>query len=431
MNYKNICAMLNIKYVLILLLFLSSCYKKNVNDNTLINTTHLEQLYQEININNKHLGIIWIYSNAPDYQVVTDDDEGFTCVDDVSRALIFYCRQYKIKPETKYLEKIKLLTNFIIYMKTDNGYFYNFMFPNNEINITHQNSKPSPNFWSWRAFWALSELNLLESSKLDDLKTQTIPIMEKLIEKINQEFSKPSKTIIIDGINIPEYAISPGADQISVIIVALTNYYQINKSAMVKNLILNLSQVLTNDQFGNKDTFPYYAFLSWKNIWHAWGNMQAYSLLYSGRILQNDTLINAGLNEVKYFYPYCIKKGFIHQFKLVNNNNSLMMDDYSRFPQISYCITPMIYASLEAYAITKDNNFAKEAGDLATWFFGNNPANQIIYNTNSGIAFDGIDSTNKINYNSGAESTIEALLSMQAIESNNIAKQIVKNHQEK
>lgn len=91
----------------------------------------------------------------------------------------------------------------------------------------------------------------------------------------------------------------------------------------------------------------------------------------------------------------------------------------------------MIYASLEAYAITKDNNFAKEAGDLATWFFGNNPANQIIYNTNSGIAFDGIDSTNKINYNSGAESTIEALLSMQAIESNNIAKQIVKNYQEK
>ncbi len=415
--------------IILLLLFFSSCDKTYVDNSSLVNTNHLEQLYQEININGNILGTIWIYCNAPNYEVVTDDDEGYTCVDDVSRALVFYCRQYKIKPDAKYLKKIKSLTNFIIYMKASNGYFYNFMFPNDEINVIHQNSVPTPNFWSWRALWAFSELNMLESPKLDDLKNKTVPIMEELIEKINQQFSKPSETTIIDGINITQYAISPGADQISIILVALTNYYQINKSAMVKNLILNLGQALTKDQFGNKDTFPYYAFMSWKNKWHAWGNMQAYALLYSGRILQNDTLINAGLNEVKYFYPYFIKKGFIHQFSIVNNNDSLVMDDYSQFPQIAYCITPMIYASLEAYAITKDNNFAKEAGNLATWFFGNNPANQIIYNTDSGIAFDGINSENNINYNSGAESTIEALLSMQAIETNEIAKQVIKNYQ--
>ena len=422
-KFKNILTLLFLS-----VLFLSSCDKIDVDNNSLVNTNHLEQLYQEVNINKNILGTIWIYCNAPDYNVVTDDDEGFTCIDDVSRALVFYCRQYQIKPEAKYLKKIKLLTNFIIYMKADNGYFYNFMFPNNEINITHRNSTATPNFWSWRAFWALSELNLHESSDFDSLKTKTAPIMDQLVEKINQQFSKPSETIIIDGISIPEYAISPGADQLSIMIVALTNYYQINKSAMVKDLILNLGQVLIQSQFGNKKTFPYYAFMSWKNIWHAWGNMQAYALLYSGRVLQNDTFINAGLNEVKYFYPYCIEKGFIHQFRLVNNNDSLIMEDYNQFPQIAYGITPMIYASLEAYTITNDENFAKEAGNLATWFFGNNSANQAIYNTNSGVAFDGIDSANKINYNSGAESTIEALLSMQAIESNEIAKQVIKNY---
>ncbi len=420
--------MLNIKYLFLLLFFLSSCYKKNETDNTLINTAHLEQLYQEIDINNKHLGTIWIYSSAPDYQVVTSDNEGFTCVDDVSRALVFYCRQYRIKQKRKYLEKIKSMTNFLVYMKADNAYFYNFMLPNNEINTTIQNGKPIPNFWSWRALWALSELNLVKAPELKDLKVQTIPIMNQLIEKIKQRFSPSTETVEIDGLEIPKYDVTFGADQISYIIIALTNYYQINKSTVLKNLILRLSQALTSDQFGDKDTFPYYAFLTWKNIWHAWGNMQAYALLYSGRILQNDTLITAGLNEVKYFYPYCIKKGFIHQFKLVNNNDSLMMEDYSKFPQIAYSITPMIYASLEAYAITGDNNFAKEAANLSTWFFGNNSAKQTMYNTSSGIAFDGIDSTNKINYNSGAESTIEALLSMQAIESNNIAKQLVKNY---
>lgn len=420
--------MLKIRNILILLFFLCSCTNKNVDNNSLINTTHLEHLYQDININDNILGTVWIYCNAPDYQVVTCDNEGFTCIDDVARTLIFYCRQYKINPEVKYLEKIKSLTNFIIYMKADNGYFYNFMFPNNEINITHKNSKPEANFWSWRALWAFSELNLLESSNLDSLKTKTLPLMETLIEKINQKFSNPSETILIDGIKIPEYAVSTGADQISIILVALTNYYQINKSAMVKNLILNLGQTLTKTQFGDKDSFPHYAFMSWKNIWHAWGNMQAYALLYSGRILQNDTFINAGLNEVEYFYPYCIKNNFINQFSIENNNDSLTIKEYSQFPQIAYCIRPMIFASLEAYKITEDINFAKEAGDLATWFFGNNPVNQAIYNIESGIVYDGINSSNSINYNSGAESTIEALLSMQAIESNEIAKQIINNY---
>ncbi|MBE9469485.1 MAG: hypothetical protein IMY72_14360 [Bacteroidetes bacterium] len=420
---------LNIIILFSLCFNICSCDKTDINNNnSLINTDHLEQLYQEINIKDNILGTIWIYCNAPDYNVVTDDDEGYTCVDDVSRALVFYCRQYKIEPEIKYLKKIQSLTNFILYMKADNGYFYNFMFPNNEINITHRNSVATPNFWSWRALWALSELNMLESPQLKDLQSKAAPIIEQLIEKISQQFSNPSETVIVDGINIPEYSITTGNDQLSIIIVALTNYYQLNKSVEIKNLILNLTDVLVKSQFGNKDLFPYYAFMSWKNIWHAWGNMQAYALLYSGRVLQNDILITAGINEVKYFYPYCIDNGFLHQFKLVNKNNSLIMEDYNKFSQIAYSISPMILASIEAYKISLDEKYAKQAGNLATWFLGNNVANQIIYNINTGITFDGINSENDVNYNSGAESTIEALLSMQAIESNEIAKRVVTNY---
>jgi len=53
-------------------------------------------------------------------------------------------------------------------------------------------------------------------------------------------------------------------------------------------------------------------------------------------------------------------------------------------------------------------------------------ANIIMYNTTTGRVFDGIDSESKFNNNSGAESTIEALLSIQAIETSPKAVQILK-----
>ena len=88
----------------------------------------------------------------------------------------------------------------------------------------------------------------------------------------------------------------------------------------------------------------------------------------------------------------------------------------------------MIFASLEAYLITGDVAYAILAGKLAMWFFGNNPAKQVMYDHLTGRTFDGINSAIKINFNSGAESTIEALLSIQAVESNPISKNIVMEH---
>ena len=85
----------------------------------------------------------------------------------------------------------------------------------------------------------------------------------------------------------------------------------------------------------------------------------------------------------------------------------------------------MIYASLEAFHITGDEAYAILASKLTLWYFGNNPAKQVMYDHLSGRTFDGINSASKTNYNSGAESTIEALLSIQAMESNAIAKRIV------
>ena len=417
----------NIRHIFLFLVIFGACTSAdNSSVNSLVNTSHLEHLFQEIDINDDIcLGTVWIYSNAPDYSLVNDEDEGFTCVDDVSRALVFYCRQYKINPVQENHDKIESLTRFIMYMKADNGYYHNSLYLDNGINTVHPNSRPIPNFWSWRAFWALTEVNLLDSPELSRLSVQTKPYLEHLLVNIEHLFPSESDTIEYEGIRIPSIIGAYGADQLAVIMIGLTNYYQINNSPIIKDLLLKLGHYLLAAQYGDENSSPYYAFLSWKNIWHAWGNMQAYALLYAGRIIENVQFIDAGINEVKYFYPYCIEQDFISEFRLVRNNDSLLMHDLHPFPQISYGMRPMIFASLEAHLITGDEAYAILAGKLAMWYFGNNPAKQVMYDHVTGRAYDGINSASKTNFNSGAESTIEALLSIQAMESNAIAKRIV------
>lgn len=413
--------------LLILVLTCVGCSKNaEKNDDSIINTKHLEYLYEEIEIDNVKLGTIWIYSNAPDYQLITDDDEGYTCVDDVSRALVFYCRQYKINPVNENLEKIKFLSKFVMYMRAYNGYYYNFLFPDKQINSTHQNSKPTPNFWSWRAYWALSELCLIKSTELTDLQEKAKSQLHSLTQKIDLLFQTPYELIEIEGLTIPKWMEDYGADQISVIVLGLTNYYKINPNENIKSLVQKLGESIISVQYGNKDKFPHGTFMSWKNIWHAWGNAQAYALLKAGGELNIESFVTHALNEVDNFYPYCYEQGYFHEFYIKIVDDSIQTYNLRKFPQIAYSISPMVLASIEAYHITKSEKYAVQAGNLGSWFFGNNAVNQIMYDTSTGRVFDGIDSENNVNHNSGAESTIEALLSLQAIETSSTAVQILK-----
>ena len=80
----------------------------------------------------------------------------------------------------------------------------------------------------------------------------------------------------------------------------------------------------------------------------------------------------------------------------------------------------MVYSALEASVITSEKKYAVYAADYAGWFFGDNNRNTRMYFEDSGICYDGLNEQ-IINKNSGAESTIEALLLLQEIEQNYIA----------
>lgn len=397
------------------LVFLS-CKERNLEPKSIINDNHLDHLYESYSIGSQKIGSIWIYCEAPDYYLVTDDDEGYTCVDDVARSLVFYAQQYDETPSEKIENKIYELTRFLLSMQAENAYFYNFIFPDKSINKTHINSVAEENWWSWRAFWALSEVAKIKNARFSDLRKEAKSAMEKLLPLILQVCSIRDGFMVKEGVSTPLCASQVGGDQVALMMIGLSNYYELHPSEEVKAKLLDFGDILESLQLGDEDTFPYYASMSWQNIWHAWGNSQAYALLKVGKQLESSKLTKAGKREVDYFIPYFLKENPSF-FEIRDSDGEYEVLETSKFPQIAYNLRPMIFATLEAYSLEKEEKYKNQALALARWFFGENQVQRQMYDPSTGRTFDGIISEHEVNPNSGAESTIEALLSLQALSS--------------
>jgi hypothetical protein len=393
---------------------------------SIVNTAHLDSLYEEVQVAGNTIGIIHIYSEYPDYKWVDDSDEGTACVDDAARAAIFYMEYFKAYDDESGLFKVKMLLEFIFYMQSDNGFFYNFIFEDYSINKDHKNSLAEPNWWGWRAMWALSEGYKLYKD-IDPLFAELIfSHLSKAVYATKQMIPNETEFDVIDGIIFPTWLPGESAgDQASVLILALLNYLEVKTDTVALKYLNQLCDGILQMQKGDSASIPYYAFLSWQNIWHAYGNSQSYSLFRASSFLNREDLFNAAKNEINYFYDYLIQEKHLSYFSLGFDNDHFQFTDRQKFSQIAYNFRPIIYSCLEAFKITGDSLYAVKAGEIASWFFGNNAADEQIYFPSTGICYDGINSEDNVNNNSGAESTIEALLALLAVENNTISKNII------
>lgn len=396
---------------------------KDVNaQQKLINPSHLDNLYEEISIRGEKIGIIHIYSEYPDYKWVGDDDEGIACVDDAARAAIFYMNYSKQYSDSSSAQKAEKLIGFLLFMQSENGFFYNFIFQDYSINKTHKNSVALPNWWSWRAMWALIEAFDFFKGRNTELSLHIKNSIEKTVQSIKTDFKYEKEIIELNGFKRPTWLpYKYAADQAALIVIALSKYYSLFRDDSILNVVNNLCEGIILMQEGNEKEFPFYAFMSWENSWHAWGNSQAYSLLCAYEITGNKKYLEAALNEINYFYKYLIREKFYNEFSIKKENGITTFDTQKKYPQIAYGIRPMIFASLKAAELTNNAAYSVLAAELAMWFFGNNSANVKIYFEQTGICYDGILNEKEINNNSGAESTIETLLSLLEIDSNQVA----------
>ena len=93
------------------------------------------------------------------------------------------------------------------------------------------------------------------------------------------------------------------------------------------------------------------------------------------------------------------------------------------FPQIAYGVNSMVQGLVALHQATGDDTYGKLAGLAAGWFYGNNAAGFPMYDPATGRGYDGLQgpSSFRVNRNAGAESTIEALMALQAVNADPVA----------
>ncbi len=392
---------------------------------SLVNFAHLEHLTRQVVLGGDTVALVLIYAEYPDYQPVEAPGEGIACVDDAARAAVLYLRQFRYNGKTHYRQRAKKLLKFLLQMQAANGRFYNFVYRDLQINRTRHNSQPKPDWWSWRTFWAFSEALPIFSEYDSAFANRLEKSLQRFLPTVDSLAALFPRKDTTDGFVSPAWLPYGAADQGSVILLGLNRYLQYQQDARRKNYPALFARGLLTLQQGDSTHFPYGAFLSWRNIWHAWGNSQAASLVETAGFEKNPDFLRAALLEIKYFYPFLQKKGYLRQMEFRKNDGQVILQKEQRFEQIAYDIRPLVMACLEAYRATGEAAYARQAGQIACWLLGANVTGKALYDPTTGRCYDGIINEKQINLNSGAESTIEALLTLQAVEQNPIARKVV------
>jgi hypothetical protein len=375
-----------------------------------VNLDHLDHLSEVIYIDNIPMRITYIYSEYPDYKWTLASGEGISCVDDVSRAAIVYLCHYELTNDSTSLKKAELALNFVLYMGKEDGQFYNFIKKDYSINKEGRTSKKSFDFWAVRGLRALCYgyrvFIDIDTTIARKLKKQ----IEPTVKQINSYLEHYGEYEVVEGVKIPRWLVL-GGDATAEVILALIDYYSVHPEEKIENMIRKLSDGLV--EFQNIDkSCPFYGMhYSWKNIWHAWGNSQLEALAKAARILKNSFYIESSKKEADNFYLFLLARNFLNSIEIKEKEEPII----NTFSQISYGIRPIVSGLMELYITTKDEKYAKMAGLVASWLLGNNRAKEVMYDIKTGRGYDGIDNEKKINRNSGAESTIESLMTIMEI----------------
>jgi hypothetical protein len=419
MRYFNV-------FVLLLLLTVPSGWKAAAQSTgrRSVNLAHLDHLYRPVRLaNGAEVGTVAIYSEAPDYRLVTDADEGFTCVDDVARAALLLLHEPDLTTNTDKQTRLRAMTEFVLQLQAVGsdagaGYFYNFLWPDGSINKTFKTSVAEPNFWSWRAMWHLAEVQAYYRKTDPNLAGRIQTATQQLTAVILRDFlDRPREFTQVRGVQVPNWLpFGSGSDQAAIMLIGLATIQQQTPQANLMKLIDRLGEGIIAMQQGGPGQYPFGAILSYENTWHAYASDQAYALLRVGRALNKPAWQAAARREIDNFYPYLLREGLLESFTVAQTGSVRKPIATNKFSQIAYGVRPMIWAALEAYDQTKDARYARMAAQFSHWFLGKNPAGVVMYDQATGRGYDGIGPNAVVNQNSGAESTIESLWAFQRLE---------------
>ena len=143
----------------------------------------------------------------------------------------------------------------------------------------------------------------------------------------------------------------------------------------------------------------------------AYGNATiSHAMLLCGKWIPKQEMVAAGLESLRWLGE--IQTGHKGYFAPVGSNGFYLRNGVqARFDQQPLEAYSMVAAALEAYRMTGDSYWQKEARRAFNWFLGRNDLEIAIYDMTTGGCRDGLHQ-DRINRNQGAESTLSFLLSL-------------------
>lgn len=384
----------------------------------LINLEHLRFLTEPVRFDGQPMAIVHIYSEYPDYGWVDAAGEGIAAVDDVARAAIVYLWYYEQTGDARALEQARLCLEFVRYMQNDDGTFYNFVLDSRgTINTEGQTSYRSLGWWAVRGLWALAEgyrvFRTVDPAYAADLQASYQVTESALAAAHSEHYGEYN---LVHGLRVPAWIPNGAADQASVALLALTAYYRAAPNPQTQALIEYIADGIAQYRLGDSLTYPFGMHPVTTNApgyWHAWGSHQVHALAEAGAALgRQDWIASAAAGADTFLIRQLV-------FERIREIGVLPR----RLNQIAYGTNMLVQGYMALYEATGDERYARLAGLAGSWYFGNNMAGVPMYDPETGRCFDGLLGPVewRVNRNAGAESTIEALMSLLAIQRSPLA----------
>lgn len=392
-----------------------------------VNLAHLDWLRRELTRPDGTTAVYWqIYATPVQpgrrdgpYKYVDAGGEGVGCVDDVARAAIVYAQAAERTGDEAAWTHAREALTFVRSMEASDGTYYNFVDASGRINMTGPTSRKGLTWWTARALWATA-VGAHAFARRDpvfaaDLRRDAAKTVQTLLWDTVPRYHRYARW---GPVRIPAWFMGGAPDVTSVAVLGLATLQSDSPSPVVKLLLRRYSEAIATYYAGDAGHFPYHAHLPSRAVtsWHAYGAHMLHALALAGNVLHEPRLVAEARHEAENFTVHL----------LINGGPLWGFSPAPRpFPQIAYNVEPEVSGLLALYDATGDARFGKLAGLFASWLLGNNLAQRPMYDPATGRVWDGIDAAHDLDpdgplgqasADAGAESTVEGLLALQALQ---------------
>lgn len=384
----------------------------------LINPAHLDFLTEPIEVAGRPMAIVHIYSEAPAYRWVDASGEGISALDDIARAALVYLELGRDGRAGPAWERARLLLETVMYLQTSDGDYHNFL--RDRTGTINEDGPTSYEDWGWwaargqralaRGYAVFREVDPALAARLREAYERGEGALERALDELSPT------TGSLHGVRQPAGLLKGGTDVSGLALLGLAEWYEAEPNDATRQLAFRLGQAVAESRAGDALTYPFGlrpSTTSSTAFWHAWGGHDVEALALAGRVLDRGDWIANARTQADAWYGRLLSGGMIREIGVLPR----------RYDQIAYGQTPMVLGFKALWQATSDERYRRLAGLSAAWFLGDNRAGTLMYDETTGRGFDGLAGANelRVNRNSGAESTIEALLALLAVADDPVA----------